>query len=134
MVLLERHPKLDPMGTVVEGVFIAGCCQGPKDIPDTVAQASGAAARALAMISKGEVEIEPITAIVNDQLCSGCKLCVLLCPYNAISFEEERKVAQIEEVLCKGCGVCAAACPAGAITINHFSTAQIMAQIEGVLA
>lgn len=130
---LERHPKLDPMGTVVEGVFIAGCCQGPKDIPDTVAQASGAAARALAMISKGEVEIEPIIAIVDDKLCSGCKLCVLLCPYNAISFDEERKVAQIEEVLCKGCGVCAAACPAGAVTINHFSNAQIMAEIEGVL-
>jgi len=130
---LEKHPKLDPIATTTDGVYIAGCCQGPKDIPDTVAQASAAAARALAIISKGKVEIEAATAFVQEQLCSGCKTCISLCPYNAISFDDEKKVSAINEALCKGCGTCAAACPSGAITSRHFTTEQIMAQIEGVL-
>lgn len=130
---LERHPKLDPVGTMVDGIFIAGCCQGPKDIPDTVAQAQGAAANALAMISKGKVEIEPITAAIDEKVCSGCKVCIPLCTYKAISFDEEKKVARIEEALCKGCGVCAAACPAEAIKASHFTREQIEAEIEGVL-
>jgi heterodisulfide reductase subunit A len=130
---LERHPKLDPVATMTDGIFIAGCCQGPKDIPDTVAQASAAAARALAMITKGSVEIEAATAMVQEELCSGCRICVTLCPYTAISFDEEKKVATINEALCKGCGTCAAACPSDAIMSRHFTTQQIMAQIEGVL-
>ena len=130
---LERHPKLDPVATTTNGVFVVGCCQGPKDIPDTVAQASAAAARALAMISKGRVELEAITAVVDEELCSGCKTCILLCPYNAISFDEEKKVSRIEEALCKGCGTCVAACPSAAITQRHFTTEQIMAEVEGVL-
>ena len=130
---LEKHPKLDPVATPTEGIFVVGCCQGPKDIPDTVAQASAAAARALAMISKGKVEIEAITAVVDDELCSGCKTCIPLCPYSAISFDEEKKVSVINEALCKGCGTCGAACPSGAITSRHFTTDQIMAQIEGIL-
>ena len=130
---MEKHPKLDPVATTTDGVFIAGCCQGPKDIPDTVAQASAAAARVLAMISKGSVEIEAATAVVQEELCSGCKTCISLCPYNAISFDEEKKVSVINEVLCKGCGTCGAACPSGAITSRHFTTEQIMAQLEGVL-
>lgn len=130
---LEKHPKLDPIATTTDGVFIAGCCQGPKDIPDTVAQASAAAARALAMISKGKVEVEAATAFVQEELCSGCKTCISLCPYNAISFDDEKKVSVINEALCKGCGTCAAACPSGAITSRHFTTEQIMAQLEGVL-
>jgi len=130
---LEKHPKLDPIATTTDGVYIAGCCQGPKDIPDTVAQASAAAARALAIISKGKVEIEAATAFVQEQLCSGCKTCISLCPYNAISFDDEKKVSAINEALCKGCGTCAAACPSGAITSRHFTTEQIMAQLEGVL-
>jgi len=77
---LERHPKLDPVATMTDGIFIAGCCQGPKDIPDTVAQASAAAARVLSMISKGEVEIEAATSVVDEELCSGCKTCIELCP------------------------------------------------------
>ena len=129
---LEKHPKLDPIATTTDGVYIAGCCQGPKDIPDTVAQASAAAARALAIISKGKVEIEAATAFVQEQLCSGCKTCISLCPYNAISFDDEKKVSAINEALCKGCGTCAAACPSGAITSRHFTTEQIMAQLEGV--
>jgi heterodisulfide reductase subunit A2 len=131
---LEKHPKLDPVATTTEGVFIAGCCQGPKDIPDTVAQASAAAARVLSMISKGSVEIESAIAYIDEELCSGCKVCVDLCPYQAISFDEEKKVSQVNEALCKGCGTCVAACPAGAIIGNHFTSEEIMAEIEGVLS
>ncbi|MFC1974647.1 4Fe-4S binding protein [Chloroflexota bacterium] len=130
---LEKHPKLDPVATMTDGIFVVGCCQSPKDIPDTVAQASAAAARALAMISKGKVEIEAATAVVNEELCAGCKTCNPLCPYGAISFDEEKKVSQVNEAVCKGCGVCVAACPSGAITGRHFTTDQIMAEIEGVL-
>ena len=130
---LEKHPKLDPVATMTDGIFIVGCCQSPKDIPDTVAQASAAASRALAMISKGKVEIEATTAVVDEELCAGCKICVDLCPYKAISFDEEKKVSRINEAVCKGCGVCVAACPSGAITGRHFTTEQIMAEIEGVL-
>jgi heterodisulfide reductase subunit A len=130
---LERHPKLDPVATPSDGLFVVGCCQGPKDIPDTVAQASAAAARALALISKGKVEIEAAIAIIDEEQCSGCKVCNALCPFRAISFNEEKKVSQINEALCRGCGVCAAACPSGAVTPKHFTTEQIMAQIEGLL-
>jgi heterodisulfide reductase subunit A len=130
---LEKHPKLDPVATTTEGVFIAGCCQGPKDIPDTVAQASAAAARVLSMISKGTVEIEAATSVIHEELCSGCKTCIGLCSYNAIYFDEDKKVSVINEALCKGCGTCAAACPSGAITSRHFTKEQIMAQIEGAL-
>jgi heterodisulfide reductase subunit A len=130
---LEKHPKLDPVATTTDGVFVAGCCQGPKDIPDTVAQASAAAARVMAMISKGSVEIEAATAVIDEELCSGCKTCISLCPYTAISFDEEKKVSFINEALCKGCGTCGAACPSGAITSRQFTTEQIMAQLEGVM-
>jgi heterodisulfide reductase subunit A len=130
---LEKHPKLDPVATMTDGVFVVGCCQSPKDIPDTVVQASAAAARALAMISKGKVQIEATTAVVDEEHCAGCKICVDLCPYKAISFDEEKKVSRVNEAVCKGCGVCVAACPSGAITGRHFTTDQIIAEIEGVL-
>jgi len=130
---LEKHPKLDPVATMTDGIFVVGCCQSPKDIPDTVAQASAAAARALAMISKGKVEIEAAIAVVDEELCAGCKICNALCPYSAISFDEEKKVSRVNEAVCKGCGVCVAACPSGAIAGRHFTTDQIIAEIEGVL-
>ena len=130
---LERHPKLDPVATMTDGIFVAGCCQGPKDIPDTVAQASATAARALAMISRGTVEIEAATAEINEELCSGCKTCSTLCPFGAITFDKEKNVSVINEVLCKGCGVCVAACPSGAIIGKHFTTDQLIAEIEGIL-
>jgi len=130
---LEKHPKLDPVATMTDGVFVVGCCQSPKDIPDTVAQASAAAARALAMISKGKVEIEAATAVIDEELCSGCRICNELCPYKAISFDEEKKVSIVNEAVCKGCGVCVAACPSAAITGKHFTTEQILSEIEGVL-
>ncbi len=131
---LEKHPKLDPVATTTDGVFVAGCCQGPKDIPDTVAQASAAAARVLAMISEGNVEIESAIAVVDEEYCAGCKICIDLCSYKAITFDEEKKVSHINEALCKGCGTCVAACPSGAIIGRHFTAEQIMSEIEGVLA
>lgn len=129
----ERHPKLDPTATTTEGVFIAGCAQGPKDIPDAVAQASSAAARILSVISKGEVEIDPIRAMVMDEYCAGCKICNNLCPYSAIEYLEEKKISHVNEALCKGCGTCVAACPSSAMTGQGFSDAQIYAELEGLL-
>ncbi|GAI15991.1 unnamed protein product [marine sediment metagenome] len=130
---LERHPKLDPVATMTDGIFVVGCCQSPKDIPATVAQAAAAAARVLAMISAGTIEIEAAIASINEELCSGCRVCESLCPYRAISFDEEKKVCRVNEALCKGCGVCVAACPSGANTGKHFTTEEIMAEIEGIL-
>ncbi len=132
--LLEKHPKLDPVATTTDGVYIAGCCQSPKDIPDTVAQASAAAARVLALISKGKVEIEGAIAYIDEEHCAGCKICIDLCPYKAINYDETKKVSRVNEALCKGCGTCVAACPSGAIKGRHFTSEEIMAEIEGALA
>jgi heterodisulfide reductase subunit A len=130
---LERHPKLAPVNTFTDGIFLAGCCQSPKDIPDTVAQAGAAASEALALIDKGYVELEPDTAYIVEEDCSGCKSCLSLCPYKAITHDEEKKVAVINDVLCKGCGVCVAACPSGSIHQNLFENEEIFSEIEGVL-
>jgi heterodisulfide reductase subunit A len=131
---LERHPKLAPVNTFADGIFLAGCCQGPKDIPDTVAQSGAAAAQALALIDAGMVELEPNTAYILAEACSGCKTCLPLCPYQAISYAEEEKKAQINEVLCKGCGTCVAACPSGSIRQNLFEDDEIFEEVEGLLA
>ena len=131
---LERHPKLDPVATSTDGVFVAGCAQGPKDIPDTVAQASAAAARMLGGIAKGSVEIDPIRAEVDEQLCGGCRMCNSICPYHAIEFIEDQRVSRVNAAVCKGCGTCVAACPAGAITGFGFSQRQMEAELEGILA
>ncbi|MBI2927155.1 MAG: FAD-dependent oxidoreductase [Verrucomicrobia bacterium] len=131
---LERHPKLAPVNTFTDGIFLAGCCQGPKDIPDTVAQAGAAAAEALALIDKGHVEQEPNTAFIVEEHCSGCKSCIPLCPYTAITFDETKLKAVINEALCKGCGTCVASCPSGSIRQNLFEDAAIFSEIEGVLA
>ena len=130
---LERHPKLAPVSTFTDGIFLAGCCQGPKDIPDTVAQAGAAAAEALALIDAGHVEMEPNTAHVIEEECSGCKTCLPMCPYSAITFKEEEHHAWINEVLCKGCGTCVAACPSGSIVQNLFEDEEIYEEIKGVL-
>ncbi len=129
----ERHPKLAPVSTPTDGIFIAGACQGPKDIPDTVAQASAAASQAQALMSKGEIEVESATSMVDEERCAGCRICNTLCSLSAISFDEEKKVTVINDVLCKGCGTCAAACPSSAIIARHFTDEQLFAEIEGAL-
>jgi heterodisulfide reductase subunit A len=130
---LERHPKLAPVSTFTDGIYLAGACQGPKDIPDSVAQAGAAAAEALALIDAGVMELEPNTAYILEDDCSGCKSCIPLCPYNAISFNADTSKAQITEALCKGCGVCVAACPSASIRQHLFEDDQIFAEIQGVL-
>ena len=130
---IERHPKLDPVATMTDGVFVAGVCQGPKDIPASVAQGAAAAARVAGMITKGTVMIEPIVASINEEECSGCRICNTMCPYSAIEYDEEKKVSRVNTALCKGCGTCVAACPAGVITGAHFNNEQIFAEIEGAL-
>lgn len=130
---IEKHPKLDPVATMTEGIFIAGCIQGPKDIPSSVAQGAAAAARVLGRIQQKEIALEPVRASVNQELCSGCRICNNMCPFNAILFHADRMVSEVNPALCQGCGTCVAACPAGAISGTVFSDEQIMAQIEGLL-
>ncbi len=130
---MEKHPKLAPLSTMTEGVFIAGTCQGPKDIPDTVSQAMGAAAEALTIVVKDKLELEAATAIVNQQVCCGCQNCVKICPYGAPFFKADKGVSEVNEALCKGCGLCAAGCPTGAIVTRHFANDQIMAEMEGLM-
>jgi heterodisulfide reductase subunit A len=130
---LERHPKLAPVNTFTDGIFIAGCCQGPKDIPDTVAQAGAAACEALALVDKGEIELEPNTAYVVEEDCSGCRTCLTICPFSAITRDEVKQKAVINEALCKGCGTCVAACPSGSIRQNLFEDEQIYSEIDGLL-
>jgi len=133
--LLEAHPKLRPVDTFTDGIFLAGCCQSPKDVPDTVAQASGAASRACNILSKKQLLIEATIANVNEDLCRGCGICVEACPYKAIELKEVDRfgqkvlVANVNEALCKGCGSCSAACLNGAIGHLGFTDGQILAMI-----
>jgi heterodisulfide reductase subunit A len=131
---LEKHPKLAPVNTANDGVFLAGACQGAKDIPDTVAQADAAAAKALALIDAGQIELEPNTAWIDEDMCSGCKTCIPLCPYLAITRDEQRSIAVIDPALCKGCGTCVAACPSGAAKQHLFSDEQVNAELEGLMS
>jgi heterodisulfide reductase subunit A len=128
----EAHPKLRPVETNTDGVFLAGCSQGPRDVPDTVAHAGAAASMAIALLDKGEVVISPTTAKVTREKCVGCGDCIPVCPYTAISRVDGK--ADINAALCKGCGTCVATCPSGAIEALHFTDEQLVAQIEGVLA
>lgn len=130
---VERHPKLDPVATMTEGVFIAGACQGPKDIPDSVAQGAAASARVAGLISRATVMMEPVRAHIDTEACSGCRICNNMCPYNAIVFHEDRKVSEVITALCQGCGTCVAACPSAAITGAHFTNLQVFSEIEGIL-
>lgn len=132
---LERHPKLAPVETATDGIFLAGTCQGPKDIPDSVAQGAAAAAAALSLMDAGQVALDPFTTRINTEKCGGCRTCEGLCPFSAIEMihEGERLVAYVNEVLCKGCGACAAACPAGAAVQSGFTNDQVLAEIEGIL-
>ncbi len=133
---LEAHPKLRPVDTFTDGIFLAGCCQSPKDIPDTVAQASAAASRACDILSKSKLEIEATTAQVDELQCRGCGFCVDVCPYDAVTLKEINQfghtveVAEVNEVLCKGCGACSAACLSGAIQQKGFNDKQMLAMIR----
>jgi heterodisulfide reductase subunit A len=130
---LEEHPKLGPVSTATDGVYLAGTCQGPKDIPDTVAHASGAACQALALATKGEVTISPTISRINPDVCIGCGICIQLCAYGAIDFDQRLGVAVVNGAMCKGCGACAGHCPSGAAQVRHFSQRAVFAEIDGLI-
>ncbi len=130
---LEEHPKLGPVSTSTDGIFLAGTCQSPKDIPDTVSHASGAAAQALALAARGKVEVSPVTSWIDPEICAGCQTCIALCAYSAIRFNERLGISEVNDAVCKGCGSCAAFCPSGAARVKHFTPKNIFAEIEGIL-
>ena len=133
--LMEAHPKLKPVDSPTKGVFIAGCAEAPKDVKDSVTQAGAAAARAGALLNAGKVTVESITAVVDDDLCNACGLCSLVCPYGAITADKATKTkAHVVEAACAGCGNCSATCAFGAISMRHFTDAQIMSQVDTLLA
>jgi len=129
---MEAHPKLRPVDTAIAGVYLAGCCQGPKDIGDTVAQARAAAAAAMIPLMRGEVQVEAATSFIDEELCAGCGQCAEVCAYSALSLHPRRGVMTVNPVLCQGCGACAATCPSGAINVHQFTFEQFMAQIEAL--
>jgi heterodisulfide reductase subunit A2 len=131
--LLEVHPKLRPVELAVSGLFLAGTCQGPMDITESCAAASAASSKAAALIAKGQVEMDPFIAAVDEARCTGCQTCMTLCPYDAISRDETRKIAVISEARCTGCGTCAAACPSNAIQQAGFNDGQVMAELKALL-
>jgi len=130
----EAHPKLRPVESLTAGIFLAGAAQAPKDIPETVAQASGAAAKVLSLFSQRVMVMEPTVAAVDWELCSGCGLCVPACPYGARALHEWLPVATVNEALCQGCGACAVACPNKATRLRNFTTSQVLAMMEPYLA
>ncbi|MBN2542289.1 4Fe-4S dicluster domain-containing protein [bacterium] len=130
---LEAHPKLRPVDTFSEGIYLAGCCQGPKDIPDTVAQAKAAASSAVSILSKKLLTVAPIVAVVNENICAGCRSCEEVCEFSAHEFNEKDRVMTINTVLCKGCGNCVTNCPSSAIRLNSYTDTQVLAQIGSIL-
>lgn len=133
--LAPLHSRLEVGRSSGRGIYLAGGCQAPADIARATAQGAAAAGYALSELVEGrKLELEPLFALVDEERCTGCKICQNLCPYRAIGFDEEKKVAKINRVLCRGCGTCAAACPMLAITARHFSNEMLLAEIEGVLA
>lgn len=132
---MESHPKLKPVDAPTGGVYFAGCAEYPKDVKDSVTQASAAAARAATLLSAGKIKIEAITAVVDEAKCTMCGICANVCPFNAIIFEKGAKTpARVIEASCKGCGTCSAECRFDAITMQHFNDRQIYAQIESILS
>ncbi|TRO51265.1 hydrogenase iron-sulfur subunit, partial [Candidatus Bathyarchaeota archaeon] len=127
---MEAHPKLRPVDTPTGGVFLAGCAEAPKDIKDSVTQASAAAARASILMAEGSVTVEAITPLIQSEKCIACGLCARVCPYNAITVDKEKREAEVIEAACAGCGTCGAECPKEAIEMRHFTDEQIFAQID----
>ena len=141
---LEAHAKLRPVESPTAGIFLAGCCQGPKDIPETVAQSSGAAAKAICLLVKDKLKNNPCTAHPDENMCNGCGQCANVCPYGAISYVDKdfrgpnrttitRHVSQVNSAMCQGCGACTVACPSGAMDLNGFSNKQILAEVDACL-
>jgi heterodisulfide reductase subunit A len=130
--LLEEHPKLEPVSTSASGVFIAGACQGPKDIPDTVAQAKAGAAQCLSLSACGRVEVSPEVSVIDPDVCIGCQVCIGLCPYGAITFNNLKGVSEVNGAVCKGCGSCAGHCPSGAAKVQHYTDKQVLAEVDGL--
>ncbi len=128
--LSEAHPKLRPVETNTSGIFLAGCAQSPRDIPDTVAQASGSAAKALTLLSTDKIHHLPIVADVSEELCSGCGICVSTCPYGARELDEIAKIAIVNDVLCEGCGSCITVCPSSAAQQKNLSDEQVLNMIQ----
>ncbi len=139
----EAHPKLRPVESPTAGIFLSGCCQGPKDIPETVAQASACAAKVIGLLAKDSLTCNPCVAHSNEMLCNGCSSCEKVCPYGAITYEEKefrmpdrttkvRRVASVNPAVCQGCGACTVACPSGAMDLHGFSNRQIMAEVDAI--
>ena len=139
----EAHPKLRPVESPTAGVFLSGCCQGPKDIPETVSQASAAAAKVIALLVKDTLKGNPCVASSDELMCNGCSQCANVCPYGAITYENKefrmpdrstkiRRVAQVNPAVCQGCGACTVACPSGAMDLNGFKNNQIMAEVDAI--
>ena len=139
----EAHPKLRPVESPTAGVFLSGCCQGPKDIPETVSQASAAAAKVIGLLVKDKLTGNPCVAHSDEMMCNGCSSCERVCPYGAISYSDKefrgpnrttliRRVATVNEAVCQGCGACTVACPSGAMDLKGFASKQIMAEVDAV--
>jgi heterodisulfide reductase subunit A len=131
--LTEAHPKLRPVESNTTGIYLAGAAQGPKDIPEVVAQASGAASKAIAILTQDEITFEPTIAGVDEDLCSGCGICVGVCPYNARELDREEMVIKVVEALCQGCGSCSSACPSGAAQQRNLIDRQIERMVVSAL-
>jgi heterodisulfide reductase subunit A len=131
--MMEAHPKLKPVDTTLDGIFIGGMTQGPKDIPYSISQGSACAARATRFLAQGKALTEGITIAVDDDICVGCGVCVPMCPFQALKMDDDGKL-EIITALCKGCGTCAVACPSGALQQNHYKNNQILAQVREVFA
>jgi heterodisulfide reductase subunit A len=129
---MEAHPKLRPLDTAGDGIFLAGTCQGPKDIADSLAQAHGAASRATTTLFQGKVEIDPVVAFIDPEICSGCGLCEQVCEYAGLRLDPYRRVMTVNTAVCKGCGACNSACPVGAVSVRHYKPDQIMAQVDAL--
>lgn len=140
--LTEAHAKLRPVESPTAGIFLSGVCQGPKDIPETVAQAGAAAVKAIGLLAKDKLMTNPCTAHADELLCNGCSTCENVCPYGAITYEEKevndhgirevRRIANVNNALCQGCGACTVACPSGAMDLKGFSNRQIIAEVDAI--
>ena len=138
----EAHAKLRPVESPTAGIFLSGACQGPKDVPETVAQASAAASKVIGLLAKDHLVTNPCVAESNELMCNGCSQCEKVCPYGAITYIEKevrgpgvreiRRVAQVNPAICQGCGACTVTCPSGAMDLKGFSNKQIMAEVDEI--